>query len=231
MTNELIKRMSELTYIRGGRIIIYRVSTIENPAKILEAREESFDDLKPWMGWSQEKPTLEGIKQELKDAETLRENLASYRFHIYRAPAKFLGGIGIIRYGAYGKSAELGYWMRTSVQRMGYTREALALMSLYLMKIGLNRIEVRADIDNHRSIKVASSIGMKMDGVLRADRFKIDGRLSSTAVLSFVKDLDGIEFDFGDIKVEESRDGKDHITTLSAADAKRYRFPPGKFPQ
>lgn len=219
----LIKRMSQLSYIESDGLVIHRCSMLDVPEEILEARNESQEDLKQWMGWAQEPATIEGIEQELKDAEMLRSNLAAYRFYIYKKSdnkkfqtAKFLGSIGIIRYGPHGISAEVGYWMRSSEQKKGYTRQALAMLTLYLHKIGVQRVEVRADIDNHRSIGVAASIGFKMEGVLKFDRIKMDGRLSSTAVLALIHELDQLKFDFQDIKFREFIDGTEHVSQFSS---------------
>jgi RimJ/RimL family protein N-acetyltransferase len=64
---------------------------------------------------------------------------------------------------------EIGYWARADARARGVTTRALVLLSRRaLQRDGLARVQIRADIENHASCRVAEKAGFTREGVLRS---------------------------------------------------------------
>jgi len=75
------------------------------------------------------------------------------------------------------QTLQLGYtWYGTKFQGSGLNRHCkFLLFSLAFEELGVERLELRADNDNKRSIAAMQSIGCKIDGILRANMPKPKG--------------------------------------------------------
>jgi RimJ/RimL family protein N-acetyltransferase len=54
-------------------------------------------------------------------------------------------------------------------------------------KLGMQRVEFRADAKNQRSILAMKSIGCKVEGILRSNGIRADGTRRDSIVLSILK--------------------------------------------
>jgi RimJ/RimL family protein N-acetyltransferase len=80
---------------------------------------------------------------------------------------------------------EIGYWLSSGRTGPGLMREAVnALTELLIGSLKFNRVEIQADVHNHRSHRVAELCGYQLDGTLRCDSLAPDGSLRSTRVYS-----------------------------------------------
>lgn len=88
------------------------------------------------------------------------------------------------------KSLQLGYtWYGKAFQGSGLNKHCkYLLLEFAFEKLGMERVEFRADNDNKRSIAAMKSIGCKVEGVLRSNGFKPDGTRRDSIVLSILKD-------------------------------------------
>lgn len=87
---------------------------------------------------------------------------------------------------------QLGYtWYGKKFQGTGLNRHCKYLLFRFAFEeLGVERLELRADNDNKRSIAAMKSIGCKVDGVLRANMPKPKGEPGrrDSIVLSVLKD-------------------------------------------
>lgn len=88
------------------------------------------------------------------------------------------------------KTLQLGYtWYGKDFQGTGLNKHCkYLLLSFAFEKLGMERVEFRADNNNARSIAAMKSIGCKVDGVLRANMPKREGGRRDSIVLSILKD-------------------------------------------
>src|SRR3954454_14480050 len=63
---------------------------------------------------------------------------------------------------------EIGYWMRAEARGRGYMTRAVALASRWAFAQGAARVQLRADVENAASCRVAEKAGFTRDGVLRS---------------------------------------------------------------
>jgi len=100
------------------------------------------------------------------------------------AERAFLGFIGIVRYDAAGRTAELGYIVAPEARGRGIAARALRLLTEWSFdELGLERVELRIDPANLPSLRLAEKLGYVREGVLRSMPFK-DGLRADLAVYS-----------------------------------------------
>ncbi|NDZ80280.1 GNAT family N-acetyltransferase [Streptomyces sp. SID10853] len=86
-----------------------------------------------------------------------------------RADARLIGAISVFQHGKPG-TWEIGYWMAKEHRGHGYTAEAVTVLTHWsLAKLGVERLEWRAEVGNTGSRAVAEKAGFRIEGTLRAD--------------------------------------------------------------
>jgi len=84
------------------------------------------------------------------------------------ATGELLGGCGLNQLNPAHRSANLGYWVRSSRQGMGVAVAAARLVARFgFAELGLVRIEIVALPDNHASRRVAEKLGAWFEGMAR----------------------------------------------------------------
>jgi RimJ/RimL family protein N-acetyltransferase len=87
-----------------------------------------------------------------------------------------VGNVNLVRFGANGRDAALGYWLVPSGRGRGLaTRAARLLCDWGFEQLGLARIELAILPDNPASQRVAERLGARSSG-LRRDSHRADGR-------------------------------------------------------
>ncbi|MFG2090457.1 MULTISPECIES: GNAT family N-acetyltransferase [unclassified Spirillospora] len=85
-----------------------------------------------------------------------------------RDTGDLLGTIGLFKVNWEHLTSEVGYGMRPGVRGRGHATEALSLVSGWALRdCGLFRVELRAMVTNHASIRVAEKAGYVREGVAR----------------------------------------------------------------
>ncbi len=87
------------------------------------------------------------------------------------------------------KSLLIGYtWYGKKFQGSGLNKHCKFLLLKFAFdKLGMQRVEFRADANNQRSISAMKSIGCKVEGVLRSNGVRADGTRRDSIVLSILK--------------------------------------------
>ena len=86
-------------------------------------------------------------------------------------------------------STQLGYtWYGKKFQRTGLNRHCKFLIFQFVFEQwGLNRLELRADIDNKPSIAAMKAIGCKEEGILREHMITVTGKVRSSIIFSVLR--------------------------------------------
>ncbi|SFM29792.1 Protein N-acetyltransferase, RimJ/RimL family [Paenibacillus sp. 1_12] len=173
--------------------LLIRAPLWNDGVKVNEAVKESIEELRPWMPWAQNIPTMEeseiGIRQsrlKFLDRTDLRLLL------ILKGTDELIGSSGLHRIDWQSRKFEIGYWVRTSFSNQGYITEAVeAITNFAIHELQANRIEIRCDDRNQRSARVVERLGFHLEGILRNDKCDVDGSLRNTMLFSKVR---GVEF-------------------------------------
>jgi len=160
---------------------------------VYEAIHESIEQLRPWLPWAQEAPSLEQSETGVRQARLRyleRSDLRLYLLH--KDTGKLVGCSGLHGVNWEARKFEIGYWIRTACLGQGYITEAVnGITDFAITQLQANRIEIRCDSLNARSIQVAVRTGFTLEGTLRCDDRRTDGSLMNTMVFAKVR---GFEF-------------------------------------
>lgn len=114
----------------------------------------SPDDAREW---------LRSAERELKEGSGL--HLAA----VDAGTSKFCGAVGMSEINWRHRVGQIGYWVAPEARRRGVATGALRLLSRWALNVlGLARVEVRVDVENESSQRVAEAAGFVREGVLRS---------------------------------------------------------------
>ena len=185
-----------------------RALRFDDAQEIVDAVNESLNDLRPWMPWAKEPTTLEFQQARLRRVMAnwlTREDLGLQL--CLKGTNTMVGGSGLHRMNWEAGNFEIGYWCRTKFVGQGYITEAVNGITDFAFKhLKANRVAIYCDANNMRSASVAKRCGFLLEGILRNDSITVDGELRSTLVFSKISPK---EFNVYDDKLDdESPTGK-----------------------
>lgn len=119
--------------------------------------------LAKWLEWVDFSNSPEDMYPHLlKSSQT---NNANYYIVLNK---EVIGAISFVNFSEKNKIAEIGYWLSFTYNGKGIMTKAVKTLEDYgFQKLKLNRIEIRADIENKKSWKVPVRAGYKKEGILR----------------------------------------------------------------
>ena len=155
--------------LADGSVLLrpYRIGDTDH---LYEAVRESIDELSVWMPWCHADYSIEESRSWIESRAEAWEKETDYDFVI--ADAKngfFLGGCGLNRFDHANRTANIGYWVRTSRTKGGVATAAMQLLVRFgFGDLELNRIEIMVAVDNKASQRVAEKMGTIREGILRS---------------------------------------------------------------
>jgi len=133
----------------------------------------------------------EGLKTYLDFALTAREEKKEYPFVVFdKRQQKYAGSTRFYDISLNYQSLQLGFtWYGKDFQGTGLNKHCkFLLLEFAFEKMGMERVEFRANNNNKRSIAAMQSIGCKIEGVLRNHVPLPDGNRRDSIILSILKD-------------------------------------------
>lgn len=130
------------------------------------------------------------LKQYLSLALEARDNQHQYPFIVFdKQTNSYAGSTRFYDIQLNSKCLQLGYtWYGKDYQGTELNKNCkFLLLEFAFEKMGMERVEFRADNENVRSIAAMKSIGCKEEGILRSNGFKKDGTRRDSIVLSILK--------------------------------------------
>ncbi len=131
-----------------------------------------------------------GLKHYLQLALNGRETEKEYPFIVFdKDTLKYAGSTRFYDIQLHYKTLQLGYtWYGKEFQGTTLNKQCkLLLLSFAFEKMGMERVEFRADSQNERSIAAMKSIGCTVEGILRSNTPRPDGSRRDSIVLSILK--------------------------------------------
>ena len=158
-------------------------------AEINAAVHETFDDLKLWMPWAQQMPTLEESESYVRRAQCqflAREELTLFLF--LKGTNTMVGSSGLHQINWDIPKFEIGYWCRKRFQGQGYITESTEAIAQFAFDtLGAKRVGIRCDSKNVRSRRIPDRLGFRLEGTLRNDSLSLSGELRDTLVFAKIK--------------------------------------------
>lgn len=131
-----------------------------------------------------------GLKKYIQLAIDARKEEKEYPFIVFdKLNNSYAGSTRFYDMQLLHKTLQLGFtWYGKDFQGTGLNKQCkYLLLSFAFEKMGMERVEFRADNNNKRSIAAMKSIGCKEEGVLRSNSVKQDGLRRDSIVLSILK--------------------------------------------
>jgi RimJ/RimL family protein N-acetyltransferase len=132
---------------------------------------------------------LENLKTYVNTALQTRKEETAYPFIVFdKQKQQIAGSTRFYDFQKKHNTLQLGYtWYGKEFQNTGINKQCKMLMLEFAFeKIGMDRVEFRADANNARSIAAMKSIGCTVEGILRNNCAAPEGRRDSI-VLSILK--------------------------------------------
>lgn len=165
--------------------------------EIIRAVIESLNELRPWMPWAKEVPTVQDSEVRIRKAIAKWITREDLLMHLYlKGSDTWVGGSGLHRIDWEARRFEVGYWVRTRFAGQGYASEAVnGITDFAFTHLHANRVEIRCDAQNVRSAAVAKRCGFMLEGVLRHDALGVDGDVRDTMVFSKISPTEFNRYD------------------------------------
>ncbi|MEN9685442.1 MAG: hypothetical protein RLZZ28_1228 [Bacteroidota bacterium] len=133
----------------------------------------------------------ENLQAYINAAYTARKEGKEYPFIVYdKKKQEYAGSTRFYDIQLNNLTLQLGYtWYGRQFHGTGLNKHCkFLLLSFAFEKLGMERVEFRADNNNARSVAAMKSIGCTVEGVLRSNMIKADGTRRDSIVLSILKD-------------------------------------------
>lgn len=171
--------------IETERLLIAAPRAGVGPA-LNEAVVETMDQLKRWMPWAQQVPTIdetEAVVRRQVAAFVLRDDLPFQIYSREQQGRRLLGAMGLHRFDWAARRFEIGYWLRRSAQGQGLMSEAVnGMVEMAFTQLRARRLEIRCDEANARSRGVAERCGFTLESVMQGQSVNTAGELANSCV-------------------------------------------------
>jgi ribosomal-protein-serine acetyltransferase len=173
--------------LTDGKILL-RPAGMKDAKEMFAAVQESTAEISLWMPWCHVGYTPGESKNWIKMCAKSRKDGTAYDFAITDAQdGTILGDCGLNDIRNSDKTANLGYWVRSSRVKHGIaTAAALLLADFGFKELKLNRIEILAAVENHASQRVAAKAGAVREGILR-NRLLLHGKIHDAVMFSLIQ--------------------------------------------
>lgn len=139
------------------------------------AIDESYDDLHPWMDWCTRDAGITATRAWVAMQAVHRDEGRAHEFVILDGDGRILGCCGVNGIDRERRTANLGYWVRTSAAGRGAAPKAVRqLVDWVRSHTDLERLEIVCAVGNPRSQRVAEKVGALRNGIA-AGRLRIHG--------------------------------------------------------
>ena len=152
-----------------------------------------FSNLEPeiWQYSSMQAIGKDGLINYLESAVIARKAEKEYPFIVFdKRNNSYAGSTRFYDIQLKNNCLQLGFtWYGQQFQGTGLNKHCkFLLLNFAFEKMGIERVEFRADSKNERSIAAMKSIGCKVEGVLRSNGIRPDGTRRDSIVLSILKE-------------------------------------------
>lgn len=142
--------------------------------------------LREWLSWLDKNSTLDDTISFINSSIELNKDKRSFETAIIY-DGKLVGVIGLSNIDLVNRKALLGYWIDKDMQHKGIiTNSCKAIINYAFQELGLNRIEIKVAIDNHKSRAIPEKLGFTMEGISRQSEWLYD-KFLDMAIYSMLK--------------------------------------------
>jgi RimJ/RimL family protein N-acetyltransferase len=175
--------------LRGIRVRL-RPYAVGDGVVVQEAIEESRDQLRPWMAWTDSRSTVQACEAYVRQALAkwiTQEDVTVGMWDC--STGRYLGGIWLYAIDRDVPALEIGYWVRTSAQGQGYVTEAVTLLcKLAFTTFAAQRVKIQCDAANTRSANIPRRLGFVHEATLRNHSRNTMGELTDQLIFAITRE-------------------------------------------
>ena len=165
------------------KTIVLRPTTLESTTDIYNAIISERNYLRKWLPFvdftQQESDTLAYVQSVIDNQEA--------QYSIYDAD-KFIGRIGFNHMDSVNHKAEIGYWIIEEAQGKGIvSRSVKELLTMGFTELNLNKVVIRAGVDNAKSRNIPKKLGFTLEGIERDGELLVDNKYTDLAIYGLLK--------------------------------------------
>lgn len=178
-----------MEFRRGDWIV--RTYREEDAAALLDALQNSYDHLRPWMPWARPDDTLEDRRDYCLRMARDFEAGTDYTMGLFEGQS-LLAGTGFhLRVGPKEwQNAEIGMWVRGDRAGQGVGTELLSMLLEWGFsdEWGWHRIIWKCDANNVGSARVAEKNGMRFEARFLKDALNVQGERTDTLQYALLRE-------------------------------------------
>jgi RimJ/RimL family protein N-acetyltransferase len=171
-----------------GDLVIVRPWAEADSSGLWDAVDNSREHLEAFMPWVDRYHNPDDALEYTRRSRArwlLREDLSVAI--VERQTGRIVGGSGLHRIDWGIRAFEIGYWIRQDAEGRGYITETVQLLTrLAFDELDANRVELRIDTRNIRSLRVGERLGFVLEGTLRRKLPAADGTAADMHVLALL---------------------------------------------
>lgn len=172
-----------MTTIEITENIQLRAISLDAVADIFNALNAERKRLRTWL------PFVDNTLKEEDTRQYVQNSLdeGSIQYCIYYRN-EFAGLIGFNNIDATNKKLEIGYWLLSKHEGKGIITYSVRELLMYAFcELGMNKVQIKAATENHKSRKVAQRLDFTLEGIERDGELLADARFTDLAVYGILK--------------------------------------------
>ncbi|MED1864953.1 GNAT family protein [Fictibacillus nanhaiensis] len=166
--------------------IMLKQADVKESDNIYRLLDKSRHHLGPWISWVDYTQSSSEMRQFIKTVnKKMKDQTDVVIFIWYRG--QVAGSVALYDIKWHNQSGMLGYWVGSGFEGHGIAQRAVKGMLMYAYyTLMLNRVELRAAVQNEKSIKLARRLGFQAEGVVRQAEW-IRGNCRDQVQMSLMK--------------------------------------------
>ncbi|MCS3801949.1 GNAT family N-acetyltransferase [Niastella sp. OAS944] len=143
--------------------------------------------LREWLPWVDQMRSVDDFKKYINSSKQRYANHTEMGY-VIMADSVMAGRIGLYNIDVFNKNASIGYWLGKEWEGKGIiTRSCKAVIDEGFKRLKLNRIEIRAALENFKSQAIPQRLGFKQEGIIRQGEF-VNNQFVDLYVYSMLKE-------------------------------------------
>jgi ribosomal-protein-serine acetyltransferase len=174
MNSEHTKTPQPEKFYSSDRLdFVYRHA--EDAKLVFALIDRNREHLKPWMEWVDTTSSVKDSENYFEMARSEWEEGSQFDFTVFLKGTKTcIGSGGLHSISWPNRKAALGYWLGQEFTGQGYALEMVKVFEKIAKELGLHRLVIQCDRDNHYSSKVAIKSAYKFESLEIDTRFRND---------------------------------------------------------
>ena len=142
--------------------------------ELFQMIDESRDTLRQWLPWVDATATVEDSVIHIQQTLQQFANNQGYQLGICYE-GHIVGRVGMHGINRQNLSTSIGYWLSPKYEGKGImTKACAALLALCFTALDLERVEIRAAVDNSKSRAIPKRLGFVEEGCIRQGEYLYD---------------------------------------------------------